>query len=312
MQNKQTEIKDLSHQRDSKSKRLFTPTEARKLGIPWKSEPPPTKKCEFCGAILEPEGIYLMDTIVMWKPEYLPIRCSCEQAQRYWADHDRKQAEKEAQEEREKYIQQHIDKIKKLGADSGIKKRFLQRRFKNFKCDTEERRKCYDIALEYADNFDSHKKKGEGIFFEGTNGTGKTHLAAAIAIRLISKGIPVIFKTFDDILTDIKRAYDTEGVNEYEVKNVYKNVDLLVIDDLGKEKCTEWSMSILYSILNYRYESMLPVIITTNYNADGLTRAMIPDGSDDTSIMSIISRLKEVSAVVTMVWKDIRNSKQRG
>lgn len=312
MQNNQTEIKDLPHQRDSKSKCLFTPTEAKELGIPWKSAPPPAKRCEFCGAILESEGIYLMGVIVMWRPEYLPVRCSCKQAQRYWADYERKQAEKEAQEEKEKRKQQYIDKIKKLTADSGIKKRFLQRQFKNFRCDTAERRKCFDIALEYADNFDSHKEKGEGLFFEGTNGTGKTHLAAAIAIRLIARGIPVIFKTFDDILTDIKRAYDTEGINEYEVKNVYKNVDLLIIDDLGKEKCTEWSMTILYSILNYRYESMLPVIITTNYNADGLTRAMIPDGLDHTSIMSTISRLKEVSTVVTMAWEDIRISKQRG
>ena len=65
-------------------------------------------------------------------------------------------------------------------------------------------------------------------------------------------------------------------------------------------------MSTLYSILNDRYEDMKPTIVTTNYNTDALAAALTPKGFDDTKIVAIISRLREVSKVMTMAWEDIR------
>lgn len=167
----------------------------------------------------------------------------------------------------------------------------------------------YDaIAKEYADNFPLHKARGDGLYIEGTNGTGKTHLAAAIALQLIGEGIPVICKTSSDLLLDIKKSFDDSSVNEAQVLDVYKRVDLLIIDDLGKEQCSDWSMSTLYSILNDRYEDMKPTIVTTNYNADALINALTPKGFDNTKIVAIISRLRETSTVMTMAWTDIRGS----
>ena len=81
---------------------------------------------------------------------------------------------------------------------------------------------------------------------------------------------------------------------------------MLIVDDLGKEQCTEWSVSPLYSILNDRYEDMKPTIITTNYNAAELVRALPPKGGDGTNARAIISRLREVSTVITMAWADYR------
>lgn len=202
------------------------------------------------------------------------------------------------------------EKVNRLLGASGIKKRFQQRTFQNFRCDTPERKKNYAAAKEYADNFVYHKEKGDGLYIEGTNGTGKTHLAAAIALQLISEGIPVICKTSSDILGDIKKAFDRKFPPEYEVLDAYKKVDLLIIDDLGKEQCSDWSMSTLYSILNDRYEDMKPTIVTTNYNADGLVNALTPKGFDNTKIIAIISRLKETSTVMTMAWDDIRSRKE--
>jgi DNA replication protein DnaC len=199
-------------------------------------------------------------------------------------------------------------RINKLLGRSGIKKRFQQRTFPNFRCDTAGRKKNYDIAKEYADNFTYHRARGDGLYIEGTNGTGKTHLAAAIALQLISKGIPVICKTSSDLLLDIKRAFDHEYLKEHEVVDIYKKVELLIIDDLGKEQCSDWSISTLYSILNDRYEDMKPTIVTTNYNTDGLVQALTPKGFDNTKIIAIISRLRETSTVMTMAWEDIRGS----
>ena len=107
---------------------------------------------------------------------------------------------------------------------------------------------------------------------------------------------------------DIKRSFDNREVNEAQVLDIYKKVDLLIIDDLGKEQCSDWSMSTLYSILNDRYEDMKPTIITTHYNADGLINALTPKGFDNTKIIAIISRLRETSTLMTMAWEDIRGS----
>lgn len=150
--------------------------------------------------------------------------------------------------------------------------------------------------------------RGNGLYIEGTNGTGKTHLAAAIALQLIGEGIPVVCKTSSDLLLDIKKSFDDGSNNEAQILGIYKNVDLLIIDDLGKEQCSDWSMSTLYSILNDRYEDMKPTIITTNYGADDLVRALTPRGYDNTKIVAIISRLRETSEVITMAWNDCRYS----
>ena len=125
-------------------------------------------------------------------------------------------------------------------------------------------------------------------------------------MQLIGCGVPVVCKTSGDLLADIKEAFDSGDATEYEILKAYKTVDLLIVDDLGKEQCTEWSVSTLYSILNDRYEDMKPTIITTNYNADELVRALTPKGGDCTKARAIISRLREVSTVITMAWADYR------
>lgn len=244
------------------------------------------------------------EQVFIWQP-FLP-RCDCEQAQAYWQEVDRRNAEQKAAEEEQARRKAMQEKIDRLLGQSGIKKRFRQRTFDNFRRDTTGRKKNYDIAKEYADNFEYHYARGDGLYIEGTNGTGKTHLAAAIALQLIGEGIPVICKTSSDLLQDIKKSFDREGAREYEVLAVYKRVDLLIIDDLGKEQCSDWSMSTLYSILNDRYEDMKPTIVTTNYNADALANALTPKGYDNTKIVAIISRLRETSTVMTMAWADAR------
>lgn len=287
---------------------FVTPQQARERGLKIRKEPPEAGKCRYCGKTLEPQGIVFGGEVLMWQP-FLP-RCDCEQAQAYWREYDRKEAEKKAAEEEEKRRKAMQQRIERLLGRSGIKKRFQQRTFENFHCDTPGRKKNYGIAKEYADNFAYHRARGDGLYIEGTNGTGKTHLAAAIALQLIGEGIPVICKTSSDLLLDIKKSFDDSSVNEAQVLDVYKRVDLLIIDDLGKEQCSDWSMSTLYSILNDRYEDMKPTIVTTNYNADALVNALTPKGFDNTKIVAIISRLRETSTVMTMAWADIRGKEE--
>ncbi len=298
----------LSRREASKDNNNFiTPTQARERGIHWKQSPPEAGTCKYCGKTLEPRGLVFGNEVFFYP--ILP-RCDCEQATAYWQEQDRIEAERKAAEQEAKRRRALQQRVEKLLGQSGIKRRFRQRTFPNFRTDTPGRRKNYEIAKEYADNFAHHRAMGDGLYIEGTNGTGKTHLAAAIALQLIHEGVPVICKTSSDLLLDIKKSFDGSGASESEVLDVYKSVDLLIVDDLGKEQCSDWSMSTLYSILNDRYEDMKPTIVTTNYNADALVAALTPKGFDNTKIVAIISRLREVSTVMTMAWADIRGKEE--
>lgn len=299
---------EASEKTDDDRIKVKTEAEARARGLSIRNPQPPDEQCEFCGKALHHEGIVMMDSVFMWMP--FVERCDCEQAKKKWDAYDAEQARLKAEEEQRKKNEAEQARINHLLGRSGIGKRFRQRRFDTFRTDTPERRQSYKVAKKYADNFALFMQDGIGLYIEGTNGTGKTHLAAAIAMQLMTEQhIPCICKTAGDLLLDIKASYDSEGVNEKQILQVYKDVSLLILDDLGKEQCTDWSISILYSILNDRYEKMLPTIITTNYNSDELVRALTPKGYDNYKAKAIISRLREVSKVLTMAWADARTQK---
>lgn len=283
----------------------ITTKEAAERRIPSRNKPPEPVTCKYCGATLYHEGIVMQGSVMIWFQE--PMRCTCVGAQKHWAEYDAAQERKKKQEELDAERARKRARIERLLGKSGIKKRFQKRTFDNFITDTPERKRCYRAAKDYADNFAALYPTGEGLYIEGSNGTGKTHLAAAIALQLIGQGVPVVCKTSSDLLGDIKRSFDESSASEYEILRAYKDVDLLIIDDLGKEQCTDWSMSTLYSILNDRYEDMKPTIITTNYGDADLARALTPKGYDDTKIRAIISRLRETSTVLTMAWDDYRS-----
>lgn len=233
-----------------------------------------------------------------------PIRCDCEKAVNYWDRADKKAELEKERLEAEKQNKEFNDKINRLIGSSGIKKRFETRTFDNFKTDNENI-DAFKIAKHYAENFTDIKQTGRGLYIEGTYGAGKTHLAVSIALFVINKNIPVICKTAIDILADIRKAYDLTDLSEAQILDVYKKVDLLVIDDLGKEKCSDWSVSTLYQIINDRYEQLKPTIITTNYNENMLINRQSVN-NDDSTIRAIVSRLHECTDVVTMMGKDYR------
>ena len=288
----------------------ITSKEAEELGIPARFPAPPPEICEFCGATLYHEGLAFpiageKPQISLWSPN--PQRCTCQRAAEYWAEHDALEKRKREEERKAEENRRRVIRTERLLGRSGIKKRFRQRTFERFIANTPERRIWLKAAKEYADHFPEKLDAGEGMYIEGNYGTGKTHLAAAIALQLIEAGVPVICKTSIDLLTDIKRSFDSHDISEDSVLRAYKEVDLLVIDDLGKEQVTEWSISTLYNILNDRYEDMRPTIITTNFGSDDLIAVETPKGSNGSRIKAIVSRLREVSTVLTMVGEDYRS-----
>lgn len=266
--------------------------------------------CEFCGAKLEYLGILEKNagnyswSVKQWSA--VPMRCGCAQAAAKWEAQEAEERRLAEEERRQREETARKERVERQLAQSGMKPRFLSRTFENFQRDTAGRTKAYRAAKEYADNFAAHRANGDGLYIEGTFGTGKTHLAAAIAIQLMEQGHSVIFRTADDLLREIKATFDDSGREEQKVMDRLKKCDLLVIDDIGKEQATDWSTAQLYAIINDRYESQKPLVITTNFNENDLIAVESPKGVGEHRIRAILSRLHEICGLMTMNWQDWR------
>lgn len=271
--------------------------EAKMRGITY--DPPPSSgECPICGKELHPQGVVRDGRITRWFVPY----CSCPESKAERA----RQQEKELQAIiREGQEQARQAKIERMVEGCGMKKRFMNRTFANFDAMKRDQMTAYTTAKNYARDFTQLKEEGSGLYFYGSNGTGKTHLAAAIALELMPKGVGVIFRTFAGLLSDIKDTFNTDRL-ESDVIKAYTDADLLIIDDLAKESLSDWNVSQLFTIVNNRYEDCKPMIITANYSIDELCNALTPKGYNDDKARAIVSRLRETCEPVPMIWKDYR------
>lgn len=232
-------------------------------------------------------------------------------------DAERKRAEEEESRRRQQAIMQA--RISRLLKDSGIRGRFQTRTFEKFIPDAKNRR-ALQAAKKYADSFNlmlprkdergrvvEPAKERNGLFITGSFGTGKTHLAAAIANQIINDGTPVICMTMIDLLARIKQTFDrSDGATEAEVMKIYEDIPLLIIDDLGSEQPTEWGITKIFAIINARYEAYMPTIITTNYTVQELTKRMTPPDGDSNNAAKSIDRLCQVCEAIEMFWESWR------
>lgn len=106
------------------------------------------------------------------------------------------------------------------------------------------------------------------LLLEGSYGSGKTHLAAAIANQAVSRGVPTLFITVPDLLDSLRFAYNSpETTFESRFEDI-RSAALLVMDDFGTQNATGWAQEKLFQIINYRYINKLPTVITTNLILD--------------------------------------------
>ncbi len=118
------------------------------------------------------------------------------------------------------------------------------------------------------------------MLLEGTYGCGKTHLAAAIANEVVSRGIPTLFITVPDLLDSLRMSYNSPETTFETRFNDIRKADLLVMDDFGTQNATGWGQEKLFQIINYRYINKLPTVITTNLILDeieGRIRSRLQD-----------------------------------
>ncbi len=267
--------------------------------------PEETYYCRYCNKKLGWKGLvnpFEQSSIMYW---ISVMDCNCEE---YIKQKDmQKRLEEQQRIEQEEFERKQVElnKIKKVFKNSNMTKRGKKRTFEKFEIN-KANRKAFEIAKKYADEWEKFKAEGTGLIFIGKYGTGKTHLAFSIANQLLNKGIPVVFETLINLMEKLKLGYGKEAeLGYYEVIKLYCECDLLIIDDLGKEKLSEWVLEKLFQIINTRYENMLPIVITTNYSEDEIIKRL-SFNNDGIAAESLVSRLNEVCLEVNMNFSDYR------
>jgi len=205
------------------------------------------KVCPVCGKPrFKMMDFPLLDGRDGFEKREVKIMCDCEIAARN---------ERDERERREKEIAL-IHDLKKL---SLIDERLSGVNFSTCKVD-ESNSKMIGIARKYVDNFDEMYKECQGLLFFGDVGTGKSYIAAAIANELMNRLIPVVMTSFVRLLQEMQ-GFETDNTEFIQRLNRAK---LLVIDDLGAERGTDYALERVYEVIDSRYRSKKPIILTTN------------------------------------------------
>lgn len=190
------------------------------------------------------------------------IFCSDECEKKYEEDANKKKVDKKIIEFRKSVK----DNGEKFAFKSGVGKRHLPCAFENYEGEK-------SFIREWS------KNRSDNILITGKNaGTGKTHLAVSI-LKYIGENFAtessyVKFITFSKLMMHIRSSFNERSVESEEfIIETYSKYPVLIIDDIGAEKVSEYSVSVLYLILNSRYEKMIPTISTTNMTSEEMSLA---------------------------------------
>ncbi len=142
-------------------------------------------------------------------------------------------------------------------------------------------------------------KLQKGVYLQGEVGRGKTLIACAIFNNYLGQGT-LKFVVVDDLIRKIKEAFNKD--TEFNIE-IYMKADLLILDDLGAERTTEFVEGEIYNIINYRYNNKLPTIITSNINWNDLESNYPMNGK------RISSRISEMAGSFNLNGIDYRRKK---
>ena len=136
------------------------------------------------------------------------------------------------------------------------------------------------VAKRYVEHWEEMEREASGLLLWGGVGTGKTYMAACIANALLDKGVTVMMTNFSRVLSDLPGMFSGERNRYLDSFNRYR---LLIIDDFGVERSSEFALEQVFNIIDGRTRARLPLIVTTNLtlpelkNPDSLSKARIYD-----------------------------------
>jgi DNA replication protein DnaC len=189
----------------------------------------------------------------------------------------------------------------KIG-NSGIPDRFHERTLDNFEAKSDEQKFALSFARSYAEGFDDVLRTGRSAMFVGKPGTGKTHLAAGIGLRVMAAGRTVLFTT---VMRAIRRVKDTWNRDSRETEGQAISAmvfpDLLILDEVGVQFGSDFERNMLFDVLNERYERRKPVLLLSNLPVEEVT-AFLGE--------RIVDRLREDGGkLIKFTWESHRGKK---
>jgi len=177
--------------------------------------------------------------------KYVPCICKC-------------QKDALEREKAERQLREEIEYVKELASWSLVDEKFHEAKFENYIASTPEEERILRICRNYADHFDEMYAQSAGLLFYGSPGTGKTFAASCIANALMEKRVPVL------VTSIIRITADMFGDDLNELLYRMNKARLLVLDDFGAERDTEFKAEQIFAVIDARYAAKKPMIITTN------------------------------------------------
>ena len=174
------------------------------------------------------------------------------------------QAEAHERQEQERKHREFLDMVERNRSvglpDPGLRKH-------TFENDLGYNSKQMEMAKQYVQHWEEFQKNSTGLLLWGDVGTGKSYIAGCIANALLDKGVPVIMTNFARLLNKLTDMYSDDR-NAY--IDSFKKYPLMIIDDLGVERDSEFAREQVFSVIDSRYRSQLPMIVTTNLSLEEL------------------------------------------
>ena len=234
---------------------------------------PSPQYCQYCKKPLRPYAIIRDNGQMIWD---FDRNCSCQQSDEF--------LQKTKELEIKKKRRDRGERLKQIG----IPRCYFFSEVSN------------DDVANYLENAEFNH--GSGLYIYGPVGVGKTYLASAVAIKFFEAGYKVKFTNITSMISDIKTNSSQFGSKPLAP---YLECDVLIIDDLGQEKASEWVVMQLYMIVNKRYEDLLPTIFTSQYSLNDYEKRLLSVRGENSG-PAIISRMLQRSVVIPLTGCDRR------
>ena len=176
---------------------------------------------------------------------YVPCICQCKK-------------DELAREEAERERQRELDRVRELASYSLVDERFHESTFDRFVASTPDDQRVLRICRNYVEHFDEMLAHNAGLLFFGSPGTGKTFAASCIANALMEQRVPVL------VTSIVRLTANMFGEDLNELLYRMNTARLLVLDDFGAERNTEFKAEQIFTVIDARYAAKKPMIITTN------------------------------------------------
>ena len=201
-----------------------------------------------CGICRERKQRYLSLPFKGYENRIVRVPCKCEK-------------EKIEEEDRLKKLKEDQERIARLRGLSLMDEKVRDSTFERFEV-TGDNSRALKLCKRYVTAFDQMVEKNQGLLFWGAPGTGKTYAAACIANYLIDRMQPVVMTSFVKLISELQRQRNDE--DEESVIHNLNRAKLLIIDDLGAERSTDYALERVYNIIDSRYRARKPMLLTTN------------------------------------------------